>query len=112
MVNSLAVPRPPDVATDKPVLVADAQLASVGVRQKVRVVDLSQDREVAAWLRAVGLREGAEITVLRRAPFGGPIHVRTSDGGEFALNRDLARSVAVSPLPEDPDGNAARGRTG
>lgn len=49
----------------------------------------------AEWLRAIGLGEGQQITVLRRALFGGPLHVRTSAGAEFALDRDLARRVTV-----------------
>lgn len=47
------------------------------------------------WLRAVGLFEGVRVTVLRRAPLGGPLHLRTSTGAELAVDRRLARAVAV-----------------
>ena len=50
---------------------------------------------MAGWLRAVGIGERERVTVLRRAAFGGPIHVRTSSGGEFALHRALAASVII-----------------
>lgn len=74
----------------------DTRLASVRPGQRVRIVRIAQDDDLAAWLRAVGMHEGAEVTVLRRAPFGGPIHLRSSDGGEFALHRDLARCIVVA----------------
>lgn len=53
------------------------------------------EAELAEWLRAVGIAEGEQVTVLRRGAFGGPIHVRTGSGGEFALHRSLARSILV-----------------
>jgi ferrous iron transport protein A len=49
----------------------------------------------AAWLRAIGLGEGVTVTVLRRAPLGGPLHVRVSGGAELAVDRELARHVEV-----------------
>ena len=51
----------------------------------------------AAWLRAIGLGEGVTVTVLRRAPLGGPLHVRVSGGAELAVDRELARHVEVEP---------------
>ena len=53
------------------------------------------DRE-ASWLRAVGLYEGVEVTLLRFAPLGGPMHLRISTGAELALDRELARAVDVA----------------
>jgi Fe2+ transport system protein FeoA len=32
---------------------------------------------------------------LRRAVLGGPIHVRTGSGGEFAVARELASKIVV-----------------
>lgn len=54
----------------------------------------------AAWLRAIGLGEGVEVTVLRKAPFGGPLHVRVSGGAELAVDRELARHVELSAAGE------------
>lgn len=59
----------------------------------VRAIDLEPDE--AAWLRAVGIDEGTHVTLLRRAALGGPLHVRTGSGGEFALHRALARTIGV-----------------
>src|SRR5438270_3592309 len=65
-------------------------LSAVAVGTPAHVVALELDDELRAWLRAVGIREGERVTLLRRAVFGGPIHVRTRAGGEFALNRQPA----------------------
>ena len=50
----------------------------------------------ATWLRAVGLFEGVEVTPLRFAPLGGPMHLRTSTGAELAVDLELAQCVEVS----------------
>lgn len=71
----------------------DALAPGVGAR----VAGLRLPEREAGWLRAVGLFEGMRITVLRRAPFGGPLHVRTSAGAELAVDRELARGVVVAP---------------
>jgi ferrous iron transport protein A len=60
------------------------------------VTTLSLGEREAAWLRAIGLFEGATVTLLRRAPLGGPLHVRISGGAELAIDRALARQVVVS----------------
>jgi ferrous iron transport protein A len=72
-------------------------LAAAAIGETVRVVALSLDRDLCAWLAAVGIDVGERLTVLRRAAFGGPLHVRTRSGGEFALNVALARSIGIEP---------------
>ena len=52
-------------------------------------------QEVTAWLSAVGLYQGEEVTVLRRATWGGPLHLKVTSGGEFAIARELARDITV-----------------
>lgn len=71
---------------------ADLRLGSPG---KVVAVDLEDD--LLRWLSAIGIGRGDRVTVLRAAPFGGPIHLRTHTGGEFAVDRALARSIHVEP---------------
>jgi ferrous iron transport protein A len=82
---------------------ATVALSDARPGQRVRIVTIAQEADLAAWLRAVGMHEDAEVTVLRRAPFGGPMHLRTSDGGEFAIHRGLARCIHVA-LVDDPPG--------
>jgi ferrous iron transport protein A len=72
-----------------------ACLDAVDLHTPVRVVSLALEEDLLAWLRAVGIAEGDELTVLRRAVFGGPLHVRTGAGGEFALHRSLARAIVI-----------------
>ena len=68
--------------------------AVTGLCVRITAVDL--EGEAAAWLGAVGLHEGEELVVLRRAALGGPLHVRTGGGGEFAVAREVAQRIAVS----------------
>ena len=62
------------------------------------VVDISLDADLASWLEAIGIGRGDRVEVLRRAAFGGPIHLRTHTGGEFAVDRGLAKAIRVEAL--------------
>lgn len=70
-------------------------LAQVANGRRVRIVGGKLDAEVTGWIQAVGLGEGEEVTVLRRAAFGGPLHVRTQAGGEFAVAKEVALLLEV-----------------
>ncbi|MFO0641687.1 MAG: FeoA family protein [Polyangiaceae bacterium] len=70
-------------------------LSRVALGVPVLVVDVRMDPVDAAWLSAVGLTTGVTLTVLRRAPFGGPLHVATSLGGELALGPQLCDGIFV-----------------
>jgi ferrous iron transport protein A len=74
---------------DEPIL----PLAHVEPGVSASVVGVDLDPEQAAWLSAVGIGVGETVTVIRYAAFGGPIHLRTASGGEFALARSLAESI-------------------
>lgn len=77
-----------------------SSLARVPIGQHIRIARLALEADIAAWLAAVGLHEGEEIVVLRRAAFGGPIHVRTASGGEFAVARELADKITIEERAE------------
>jgi ferrous iron transport protein A len=83
-----------------------AELSGIPVGATAHVIELALEADLAAWLRAVGISEGERVTVLRRAAFGGPIHVRTSSGGEFAIHRVLARSVITRPVSREGESSA------
>ncbi len=72
-----------------------ASLASLAVGSSAPVISLAMPDREAAWLRAVGLVEGISVMLLRKAPFGGPVHLRLSSGLELALDLGLARAVLV-----------------
>jgi ferrous iron transport protein A len=75
-------------------------LANAPLQRLVRIVSLELEAEAAAWLGAVGLHVGEQLRVLRRAALGGPLHVRTSSGGEFAVAREVAAHIAVEPFED------------
>ena len=79
---------------------AGRSLADAAVGRVVRIVSATLHRDVAAWLAAVGLHEGEQVVVLRRAAFGGPLHVRTASGGEFAVAREIATRLIVHEKAE------------
>ncbi|MEO8874651.1 MAG: FeoA family protein [Polyangiaceae bacterium] len=85
----------PSQTSAEAISVGDVSLASLGMGKEGIVHALTLEPELAAWLRAVGIGEGDRVSVLRAGAFGGPLHVRNAQGGEFALNRQLARSVLV-----------------
>lgn len=74
--------------------------AKLGTR--VRIARVGLDGEAAAWLGAVGLAGGEELVVLRRAALGGPLHVRTASGGEFAIGREVADHITVDAAEPAP----------
>lgn len=84
--------RPP---ASRGALCALASLASLETGRTGAVVEVSLEDGLRRWLEAIGIGCGDRITVLRRAPFGGPLHVRTHTGGEFALDRGLARCIHI-----------------
>jgi DtxR family Mn-dependent transcriptional regulator len=68
-----------------------------------------RDPEVLRYLDGLGLHPGAKITVLERAPFDGPITIRTGDARQ-ALGERLAEQIFVSPAgPRAVARAAARG---
>jgi ferrous iron transport protein A len=73
-------------------------LASAPLAVRVKIARVTLEGEAAAWVSAVGLHEGEELVVLRRAALGGPLHVRTGSGGEFAIGREVAEHIEVETL--------------
>lgn len=53
------------------------------------------DAQEVAFIEAVGISVGDFVTVLRRAIFNGPLHIRTNLGGEFAIDYSLAKVIKV-----------------
>lgn len=74
-------------------------LASLAPGESASVVSVALEVEIVRWLEAIGIGAGDRVTVLRRAAFGGPIHLRTQAGGEFAVDRVLAASIYLARSP-------------
>jgi ferrous iron transport protein A len=73
-------------------------LAELRRGQVALVESLMVDSGLRHRLQALGLRPGQRLEVLRRAPWGGPIHVRVGMT-ELMLRRRDAACVAVTPAP-------------
>lgn len=71
-------------------------LANAPIGAALRIASVALDDDAAAWLAAVGLHEGEHLVLLRRGALGGPLHVRTASGGEFAVAREIATRIAVA----------------
>lgn len=67
----------------------------LSLQRAAAVTSLRMEARDVVWLRAVGLGEGETVTVLRKAPLGGPLHVRVSGGAELAVDRELAAKIEV-----------------
>jgi ferrous iron transport protein A len=82
-------------------------LATVPIGLPALVQHIDLDDAARMWLAAVGIDNGETLTVLRRAPFRGPLHVRLASGAEFALGFQMTEAVAVTlpgnPLSREPD---------
>jgi ferrous iron transport protein A len=73
-----------------------------------RVVALEAVDGLAARMRALGLRPGRELAVVRRSRFGGPLQVRVGTTDLVVRARE-ARRVLVHPLTvEDAAGRDPR----
>ena len=61
----------------------------------MRIIHIRTKDSCAAYLSAIGIGEGDEIEVVRRAPFGGPVQVRLPQGAEFMVGKDVAERITV-----------------
>jgi DtxR family transcriptional regulator, Mn-dependent transcriptional regulator len=85
-------------------------LAELPVGEDARVVRVSdEDGEMLRYLAELGLRPGAAVRVLDRAPYEGPITLRVADT-ECAVGPGLAGQVLIQGT-ESPDEQASS-RTG
>lgn len=86
-------------------------LADATTGRRVCITRVALEGEAAAWLAAVGLHEGEELVVLRRAALGGPLHVRSASGGEFAVAREVAQQILVAAVADAAVADAEASRS-
>lgn len=72
-------------------------LANLAAGRCARVHSFSPGAECALNLMELGLVPGARLTVVRKAPLGGPLQVDVT-GAHLALRRNVAATVIVEPL--------------
>ena len=85
-------------------------LADLAVGEHARMVRVSdKDPSLLRYLAGIALQPGAEITLIHRAPFDGPMTLRVS-GQEPVVGPNLAAQVLVEsmPLPTSASAPVAR----
>jgi DtxR family Mn-dependent transcriptional regulator len=71
------------------------KLADVEVGANVRIVDVAEDiPELLRFLDEIGVRPGAVIDIVTRAPLGGPVTI-SGPSGRHAVSLELARLISV-----------------
>ncbi|MCC6313243.1 MAG: metal-dependent transcriptional regulator [Thermomicrobiales bacterium] len=82
--------------------VSPALLSDVGAGERVAVTRVSdRDPDKLRFLGEMGVRPGAEIAVVERFPFDGPLRIRIG-GAEHLIGPGVAAMVNVAP-PEEPE---------
>jgi DtxR family Mn-dependent transcriptional regulator len=73
-------------------------LAQLAVGEDAQVFGVTEElSEILRYLGEIGLRPGADITVVEKAPLGGPMTVSMSTGIRHAISLELAGMVTVIP---------------
>jgi DtxR family Mn-dependent transcriptional regulator len=57
--------------------------------------------EILKYLGEIGLRPGADVRIVDKAPLGGPITVAMASGVKHAISLELAKMVTVIPAVEN-----------
>ncbi len=80
-------------------------LTELGTGHRARVLRVLTDEDSARlrYLGELGLQPGAELTLLERAPFGGPLRLRVGDTDRF-VGAELAGMVVVEECGEAGSG--------
>lgn len=88
-----------DGTVDEPVHRTLAQWPIGEVARMVLVSD--KDPSLLRYLAEIGLQPGADVTVVARAPFDGPLTLRIGSA-ESMVGPQLADQVVVAAVPEEP----------
>jgi DtxR family transcriptional regulator, Mn-dependent transcriptional regulator len=71
-------------------------LAQVEAGERVTVSGVTEQMpEILRYLGQVGVRPGVALSVVEKAPFGGPLTIEVS-GERHAISLELARTVMVA----------------
>jgi DtxR family transcriptional regulator, Mn-dependent transcriptional regulator len=76
-------------------------LLEVDVGERCRVVSVAdEDGDLLRYVAKLGLRPGAEVRVVERAPYDGPISVRVGDAPPAQIGATLAALIRVARQPD------------
>lgn len=88
-------PIPPRDLSDPPSI--GEPLAQVPAGTHARVESVTEELpEILRYLGGIGVRPGVEITMVQKAPLGGPITIAVN-GGQHAISLELAGMITVKP---------------
>jgi len=86
-------PIPPRDLSDPPT--TGEPLAQVPAGARLRVACVTEELpEILRYLAGIGVRPGVEISVVQKAPLGGPITIAVN-GGQHAISLELAGMITV-----------------
>jgi DtxR family Mn-dependent transcriptional regulator len=75
-------------------------LAQLAAGESAAVVEVTEElSEMLRYLGQIGVRPGAEVTVVEKAPLGGPVTIAVGEV-RSAISLELARTIAVVPRRE------------
>lgn len=81
---------------------AATTLANYPIGLAARIIHIELPETLRERFDALGIYRGAQVIVLRRAPFGGPLHLRLHTG-ELAIRNAQAQSIVVAPATMDAE---------
>jgi DtxR family Mn-dependent transcriptional regulator len=64
---------------------------------------LLQDPERLSYLGSLGLVPGAQLRLITRAPFNGPLTVELADGERHPIAHEMAQVLLVAPCSPEPE---------
>jgi ferrous iron transport protein A len=73
------------------------QLTYLTPRKKAKIVSLEGGQGFQRKLRAMGIREGATITIISKQPFRGPITIKIGSC-QTTLGRGMANKILVEEI--------------
>jgi DtxR family Mn-dependent transcriptional regulator len=77
-------------------------LAQLATGDDAQVFGVTEElSEILKYLGEIGLRPGADVRIVDKAPLGGPITVAMSSGAKHAISLELAKMVTVIPAAEN-----------
>lgn len=70
------------------------KLSEIKRGKKVTVLSMDMNKIAAERLSKIGLTNGSEVTVIRQAPFNGPIEIKVR-GFYVAIRKNQAEQITV-----------------
>ena len=70
-------------------------LINIHINEYVKILSINLNNDLNKILSDIGIRVNEKIKILRKAPFNGPLHIRTEFNAEFAIDFHIAKAIFV-----------------